>query len=169
MGHPDRFDSLEECLRKAVLQLSQEGSLTNLPRAYQQYAEQSFANALRSTLFVVSQQVTATQVVSDRLLSDVMKFALAARTTESAFTWRAACVSNSSRHLRGEAKLRVGLYFPEPIAGSFRGDWIVERSINLDGQLSASSGLLVLMSDAEHSGLVEMTREDLQADGQAFG
>jgi uncharacterized protein (TIGR02453 family) len=71
---PRRFEKVARAVK-----LSTEYSLSNMPRGFQNYAEESFGPWLKLTSFVVSKPLEKPEYTTSRLVQTVVDFALSAK------------------------------------------------------------------------------------------
>lgn len=74
---PVAFLKIVKSLAKSELELSDEGTLTRLPRGFDNYAESELAKFLRLTSFVTTRPLTAKEYRSPQLVELLCEFALA--------------------------------------------------------------------------------------------
>lgn len=97
--HPEQFAAMQKALKRGKLALSEQSSLSKLPRGFQQYGDDEFAAALKLTSFVVSRPIARLEATSKDFVKAVVKFAVAAKPLME-FSWRveqAHAQSNRSR------------------------------------------------------------------------
>ena len=76
---PDRFARVEASLKAQGLALSDQYTLTKLPRGFQQYADEPFASSLKLTSFVVSRPVKRPEAIAADFAQTTVDFAIAVK------------------------------------------------------------------------------------------
>ena len=76
---PARFERIHAQLARRGLELGKEHSLSSMPRGFQNYSGESFADWLKLTSFVVHQSLQPSECSTPRLVETITDFALASK------------------------------------------------------------------------------------------
>ena len=79
VAQPKRFAAVVAALDKEGLGLSDEQTLSNMPRGFQMYAGESFASWLKLTSFITMRSLSSAESSAPGLVQRIVQFAISAR------------------------------------------------------------------------------------------
>jgi len=79
IDRPERFQKMQQGLRRAKLALSESHSLSSMPRGFQNYASTPISPWLKLTSYIVKRDFDNKECLSPKLVDTIVDFALAAK------------------------------------------------------------------------------------------
>lgn len=101
---PERFEKMQQGLRRGKLALNQRHALSSMPRGFQNYAGEPIGPWLKLTSYIVQRDFDRKDCLSPKLVENIVDFALAAKPVfEFAWEIEASSLATSRKRMQESA------------------------------------------------------------------